>query len=58
MPNQSLCRIDVGRQPYFLQTTLKDGGFELVITDTINSWEGKSKFSFMFLFVFLGPFFP
>ncbi|XP_033638758.1 DNA repair protein XRCC4-like [Asterias rubens] len=44
MSNRSLCRIDVGRQPYFLQTTLREGGkdgFDLVITDTINSWEGK-----------------
>ncbi|XP_038053067.1 DNA repair protein XRCC4-like [Patiria miniata] len=44
MPGQTLCRIDVGRQPYFLQTTAKNGGkdgFDLVMTDAVNSWEGQ-----------------
>ncbi|XP_022096501.1 DNA repair protein XRCC4-like [Acanthaster planci] len=44
MSNQVLCRIDVGRQPYFLKTTCRNGGqegFDLVITDAVNSWEGQ-----------------
>lgn len=44
MDETILSRVDVGRQPYFLQTTLLAGGTEglrLILTDALNAWSGE-----------------
>ncbi|XP_072017297.1 DNA repair protein XRCC4-like [Amphiura filiformis] len=44
MDQTVLSRVDVGRQPYFLQTTLLAGGnagFRLLMTDALNAWTAE-----------------
>ena len=57
MDETILSRVDVGRQPYFLQTTLLAGGTEglrLILTDALNAWSGESKYDFVWLGLVIG----
>jgi len=39
--NQKLCRLKCNDVQYYLLTSDKDGGFELLLTDTVSAWHGR-----------------
>ena len=46
MDQTILSRVDIGRQPYFMQTSLfaeGNEGFRITLTDALNAWTGESK---------------
>jgi len=38
--SQKLCRLKCNDVQYYLLTSDKDGGLELLLTDTVNAWHG------------------
>jgi len=43
--NHTLCRLKCNDVQYYLLTSDKDGGLDLLLTDTVSAWHGHGRVS-------------